>query len=223
MEASAAKTERKTTSAQTEAGNPTTARLAALRSQAKSDPKSAQEETWAWIEELGRSSDGDTLEELFSLGTAPSGLDGLTDGILVCTLTNPLVDTPVRLLTSMWMPWQGKSFDAGQAKGINRMTVSSQLPARLLWPLYGMKDAPDDGKLAFDFVTRVEPGKIEPKVDVLVIDYEPVTENPDLVIRQIRDELVELVPDTYLGRILFRLPRDRFANIGYFALRQPAG
>ena len=103
------------------------------------------------------------------------------------------------------------------------MTVSSQLPARLLWPLYGMKDAPDDGKLAFDFVTRVEPGKIDPKVDVLVIDYEPVSENPDLVIRQIRDELVELVPDTYLGRILFRLPRGRFSNIGYFALRQPAG
>jgi hypothetical protein len=223
MEASAAKAEAKATAPQAEAGNPTAARLAGLRKLAATDPVKAQEETWSWIEELGSKSDADVLEELFALGTAPSELDGPTDGILVCTLTNPLVDMPIRMLTGMWMPWQGKTFDDANASGINRMTVSSQLPARLLWPLYGMKDAPDDGKLAFDFVTRVEPGKIDPKVDVLVIDYEPVSENPDMVIRQIRDELIELVPDTYLGRILFRLPRGRFSNIGYFALRQPAG
>lgn len=51
------------------------------------------------------------------------------------------------------------------------------------------------------------------------------TRNPNFLIRQIRDELVELVPGTHLGRILFRLPgplTDRFTNIGYFALRQPA-
>ena len=58
---------------------------------------------------------------------------------------------------------------------------------------------------------------------VLKIDYEPVTTNPRLVIRQIRDELVELVPDTYLGRILFKVRGGRYANIGYFALRQHAG
>lgn len=207
----------------TRSAAPNAGRLAALRQAAESNGPQGQADTWAWIEELGAKSDGDALEELFSLGTAPSGLDGPTDGILVCTLTNALVDMPVRMLTSMWMPWRGKSFDAGQSTGINRMTVSSQLPARMLWPLYGMKDAPDDGKLAFDFVTRVEAGKIEPAVDVLVIDYEPVSDNPDLIIRQIRDELVELVPNTYLGRILFRLPRGKFTNIGYFALRQPAG
>jgi hypothetical protein len=223
MEASAAKAEAKADAPPAEAGSPNAPRLAGLRQKAATDPTGAQEETWSWIEELGSKSDGDILEELFALGTAPSALDGPTDGILVCTLTNPLVDMPVRMLTGMWMPWQGKTFDATEATGINRMTVSSQVPARLLWPLYGMKDAPDDGKLAFDFVTRVEPGKIDAKIDVLVIDYEPVSENPDLVIRQIRDELIELVPDTYLGRILFRLPRGRFSNIGYFALRQPVG
>jgi hypothetical protein len=205
------------------AAGPVTQRLAALRGRAESDPGRTQQETWAWIEELGERRDGAQLGALFALGIPPAGLDGATDGILVCTLTNPLVDMPVRMLTSTWMPWQGKSFDAGAGRGINRMTVSSQLPAKLLWPLYGMRDAPDDGRLAFDFVTRVEPGKVEPKVDVLVIDYEPLSDNPDLIIRQIRDELVQLVPDTYLGRILFRLPRDRFENIGYFALRQPAG
>jgi hypothetical protein len=198
-------------------------RLQDLRTLASTDPAQAQDQTWAWIEELGEARDGEALEQLFALGTAPEGLDGPTDGILVCTLTNPLVDMPVRMLTSAWMPWQGKTFDNAAAKGINRMTVSSQLPLKVLFPLYGMREAPDDGKLAFDFVTRVEAGAIEPAVDVLVIDYEPVNENPDLIIRQIRDELVQLVPDTYLGRILFKLPRGRLTNIGYFALKQPAG
>jgi hypothetical protein len=198
------------------------ARLGKLRALAAEQPGQAQAATWAWIEALGERRDGEQLEALFALGTPPDGLDGPTDGILVCTLTNPVVDLPVQLLTGMWMPWQGKAFDAAAGRGINRMTVSSQLPARLLFPLYGMKDAAG-GKLAFDFVTRVEPGKIDPRVDVLVIDYEPLEDNPDVIIRQIRDELVELVPNTYLGRILFRLSGDKYTNIGYFALRQPAG
>lgn len=198
-------------------------RLDGLRKRAETDPPDAQNETWAWIEQLGEERDGEQLEALFAGGTAPEGLDGPTDGILVCTLTNPLVDLPVRMLTSAWMPWQGKAFDAAAHKGVNRMTISSQLPLRMLFPLYGMRDTPEDGKLAFDFETRVEPGAIQPTVDVLVIDYEPVNDNPDLVIRQIRDELVELVPDTYLGRILFKLPGGKLSNIGYFALRQPTG
>jgi hypothetical protein len=198
-------------------------RLEGLRTQAGSDPAGAQEATWSWIEQLGEARDGEKLQELFALGTVPQALNGPTDGILVCTLTNPLVDLPVRMLTGAWMPWQGKTFDAAGAKGINRMTMSSQLPLKMLFPLYGMRDAPDDGRLAFDFVTRAEAGAIEPAVQVLVIDYEPVTENPDLVIRQIRDELVQLVPDTYLGRILFKLPGGRLTNIGYFALRQASG
>jgi hypothetical protein len=83
--------------------------------------------------------------------------------------------------------------------------------------------ADEGGKAAFDFLTRIERGMVEPAVDVLVIDYEPVSSNPKMLIRQIRDELVELVPDTYLGRILFKLGENRYSNIGYFALRQPAG
>ena len=204
-------------------GDPIAERLAALRAIATNDPARAQEDTWTWIEELGSRRDGDALAKLFALGTPPRGLDGPTDGILVTTLTNPLVDVPVRLLTSTWMPWQGKAFDAAAGRGVNRMTASSRLPAKVLWPTYGMREE-EGGHVAFDFVTAVEPGAIEPAIDVLKIDYAPVAENPDLVIRQIRDELVTLVPDTHLGRILFRVPRrGGYSNIGYFALRQPAG
>jgi len=55
----------------------------------------------------------------------------------------------------------------------------------------------------------------------MVIDYANVESNPRLVIRSIRDELVELVPGVYLGKILFNTGADRFSKIGYFALRTP--
>ena len=80
-------------------------------------------------------------------------------------------------------------------------------------------------RAAFDFETAIEPGKADPDVQVLKIDYGPVESNPGLVIRQIRDELVELVPDTYLGKILWRSGEgveESYSCIGYFALRQPA-
>jgi len=51
-----------------------------------------------------------------------------------------------------------------------------------------------------------------------VIDYAPVDKNPGLIIRSIRDELVEIVPGAHLGRILYRRG-DRYDNWGYFALR----
>ena len=104
------------------------------------------------------------------------------------------------------------------------MTSSSVLPLMLLWPLYGMRQTAD-GPTAFEFVSGPEPGKITPRIPVMKIEYKPVASNPNLIIRQIRDELVELVPGTHLGRVLFRLPAlrgERFTNVGYFALRQPA-
>jgi hypothetical protein len=198
------------------------ARLAELRRLSASKPGTAQRETWEWIRELGAARADDELRELFALGTPPRVLDGPTDGILVTTTIQPAVDRILRLVTGLWMPWQGKRFDAAAARGDNRLVGSARWPSKLLWPLYGTREAPD-GRTAFDFETAVEPGRVEPAVDVLKIDYAPVAENPRLLIRQIRDELVELVPDTYLGRILLRRGEDRYACIGYFALRQPAG
>ena len=54
---------------------------------------------------------------------------------------------------------------------------------------------------------------------MLVIDYYPVESNPRFIIRQIRDELVEIVPGANLGKILWRRDEDDHALIGYFALR----
>ena len=186
--------------------------------------REAADEAWQWIVELKEKAKSDSaaaeaeLNSIFKFGAPPTGLDGPTDGILVMTTTNPALDAAVRLLTNLWMPWQGKRFDSESRSGDNRMVSSAKLPSKLLWPLYKMKDAVD-GKLAFDFKTYNDAGKCDPDVQVMVIDYSDVGENPRLVIRSIRDELVEVVPGAYLGKVLFRLPQDRYEMIGFFALR----
>ena len=76
-----------------------------------------------------------------------------------------------------------------------------------------------DRLAAFDFETRVEPGKLDPGTDVLVIDYAPVHSNPRLVIKQVRDELVEVAPGAHLGKMLWHHGEDRYSLAAYFALR----
>lgn len=200
------------------------ARVADLRERAPGDPVAVRDETWQWFLDLKKRSGSDQkaadteLNELFRLGVPPTELDGPTDGILVTTTTNRLLDPAVRAITSLWMPWQGKRFDADAATGDNRMVSGASMPSKLLWPLYRMKDAVD-GKLAFDFKTYIEAGKADPDVQVMVIDYADVESNPGLLIKSIRDELVQIVPGAFLGKILYRLPDDRYEMVGYFALR----
>ena len=196
-----------------------------LRTSVREHPEGAADSTWAWIGDLSRRSKTDAagadadLNELFRRGNAPTDLHGPTEGMLVMTTTNPRFDAAVRAITALWMPWQGKRFDNQAATGDNRLTRSTGLVGKLLWPLYSMRDHAD-GKLAFDFKTYVDAGKADPDVDVMVIDYADIEENPDLVIRKIRDELVELVPGVYLGKIMYNTGSGYY-KLGYFALRTP--
>ena len=75
------------------------------------------------------------LDALFAAGSTPTTLDGATEGILVATTTNRVLDTAVKALTSVWMPWRGMRFDLETGSGDNRMTESSSLVGKLLWPL----------------------------------------------------------------------------------------
>jgi hypothetical protein len=210
--------------ATTEAQTPIAARLDDLREIAAEDAVGAQIATWAWVQELGKRRAVDALGELYRLGTPPRDLDGPTEGILVVPLIQGVVDRVITTVAGGWMPWLGKSFDSKAHRGYNRLAGSARWPAKLLWPRYGTSDD-GDARAAFEFETAIEPGKADPDVQVLKIDYGPVESNPGLVIRQIRDELVRLVPDTYLGKILWRSGEgadETFTEIGYFALRQPA-
>lgn len=203
------------------AGGPIAARLADLRQLATSDPAAAQRETWSWIQELGAAKAESELDQLFRLGTPPQGLDGPTEGILVTLTIQPAADLVLHGITRAWMPWQGKSFDAANSRGFNRLTPSTRWVAKLLWPTYSTREDPS-GRAAFDFETAVEPSRSDAPIEAMKIDYAPVETNPRLVIRSIRDELVELMPDTYLGKILWRSDSEPYPCIGYFALRQPA-
>lgn len=200
--------------------------VAAWRSRASSNPTEAAEAAWSRIlelQELGRTERKQAdalLNDLFRAGRPARGLDGPTDGILVLTTTTKLTDVALKALTSAWMPWEGKRFDAEAGTGDNRMTDDATVVGKVLWPLYSMKDSPA-GKVAFDFTTYVEPGVEDPDIEVMVIDYADIKDNPRLLIRSIRDELVELVPGAYLGKVLYRLPTKSYAKLGYFALRTP--
>jgi hypothetical protein len=182
--------------------------------------------SWEQILETGQAIQTDReaavgrLGKLFRIGTPPASLDGGTEGALVGFVLHPAFDRAVAALTSRWLPWAGKRFDAVAASGDNLLLPSARWPSKLLWPRYPMRNA-GDRLAAFDFETRVEPGALDPDVEVLVIDYAPVDSNPRLVIKQIRDELVEIAPGTYLGKMLWRhRDGERHTLLAYFALRQ---
>ena len=208
---------------------PVEQRLYDLRTLAKGDPGASQAETWQWFQDSGKriGSDRDAamaeLEELFNAGTPSEGIDGQTEGILVGFTMHSVPDRVLGLITGAWMPWAGKRFDAENAKGENLLARSARWPAKLLWPLYGTRDA-GDNLTAFDFTTRVEKGAVDPELDVLVIDYASVESNPRVIIKSIRDELVEVVPGTHLGKMLWRSgPYEdaSYSLLAFFALKTP--
>ncbi len=197
-----------------------------LRDSAGAHSGAAADATWAWIEDLGNRSKADParsdaeLNELFNLGTVPADLDGPTNGIAVMFTMQALADPVLRTVIGLAKPWKGKKFDRANAEGINRMTKSMSVVSKAIWPLYTMKDNAGE-KNAFEFKTFVEPSVENANVNVLVIDYKDVASNPSLIIRKIRDELVELVPGVYLGKIMYRLGSGNHTKLGYFALRTP--
>jgi hypothetical protein len=204
---------------------PVAERVKKLREQARGDAQGAREEAWNWIVELSQRAHSDRrgaldeLQALFLSGQPAEGISGQTEGILVTWTMHPLADKLVGRITDSWMPWLGKKFDPEQRSGINTLTNSARWPAKILWPFYAT-GAASLGRSAFDFNTYVEAGRLDPSVDVLVIDYGSVESNPRLLIRQIRDELVQIVPGANLGKMLVNVPRRRepFPAL-YFALK----
>jgi hypothetical protein len=209
------------------AADPTSERLAALRAQAASDPLAARDATWNWFREAGNriSSDRNTavgeLRTLFSAGSPSLGLDGHTEGMLVGWAMHPIFDRTMSTVTRAWLPWAGKRFNARAQTGDNLLFGNARWPSKVLWPRYALR-RDSDRFTAFDFQTRVEPGALDPDTNVLVIDYAPVNNNPALIIKQIRDELVEVVPGANLGKMLWRSGADNDPNhtlLAYFALK----
>jgi len=184
----------------------------------------ARREAWRQIRLAGRRAGRhrtealDTLGRMFRQGSAPlEPLDGPYDGILVTTTTWRLTDPAFRVLASAWMPWMGKRFHAGDQSGDNLLVPSARVPARLFWPRYRLEDTGDGRHVAFRFRTYTSPGTLDPDIDTLKIDYDS-PDNPGFLIRDILDELVEVAPGAYLGKVLLRR-RGGWRLVGYFALQ----
>jgi hypothetical protein len=201
-------------------------RVERLRELSASDPVAAQADAWAWFTEVGRrvtSGDRDEaveeLQELFESGRPSTGIDGPTEGMLVAFTTQPVLDKMIAAITAAWLPWAGKTFNTETGQGRNLLLRSARLPSRLPWPTYSMASE-GDYAAGFDFTTYVEPGALDPDVDVLVIDYASVEENPRVLIKSIRDELVEIVPGAHLGKMLWiHRGGERHSLLAYFALK----
>jgi hypothetical protein len=213
--ATTSKTPRKTTTSSI------AERVAALREIAEHDPLASQEFAWAWFEHLGKLVERDRavlddLDELFACGRPSRGIDGPTEGIALWFHINRVLDAFLNVMLAVHNPWIGKRFNAAQQTGDNLATTGGRWLLKLIWPSFRIHS--EDGRwVGGDFQTRVEAGAIEPRVDVLVIDYAPVETNPAYA-RRVRDELVEIVPGAHFGRALL-LEGDKYRNTTYFALR----
>jgi hypothetical protein len=160
------------------------------------------------------------LDELFRSGRPPEPQPrGFLPGeLLTMSVTRP-TDAFVRRLTALYMPWLGKSFDPDSQRGINVLRPSARSQMKVLWRSYEPRRNEDGNLEAFPFNTRIGPGRLDPQVDVLKIDYD-FDANPDFLIRHILDELVQIDDDLYLGKILYRW-RDAWHAIGFFSLSSP--
>jgi len=159
------------------------------------------------------------LDEIFRGGRAP---DPLPDGMLHGRMITPSVWAPLdalgRRVLRSWTPWLGKIFDASALTGVNVLTPAARVPMRTLWPTYvPVRESPDRIE-AFPFRNRIAPGELDPGVYVLKIDYD-IEANPQLIVRRVLDELVQVADDLYLGKVLFRR-EGQWALIGFFTLER---
>lgn len=205
--------------------------VAALQEIAESDPDLAGRQAWSQIRLAGirvsrrRSEALDSLDRIFRLATLPEpSPDGPYDGLVVTTTTFAATDPLFRVLLLLWMPWLGKRFDVKTTSGDNMMLPSARVPAKLVWPSYRFQDMGEGRYAAFRFRSYAGAGTLDRDREVLKIDYDS-DENPTFLIRDILDELVQVVPDVYLGKVLLRYGKSSRQSrrlVAYFALRPAA-
>lgn len=116
-------------------------------------------------------------------------------------------------------PWLGKSFDSQAQIGFNIFTPVGASILKIATPLYKKFGLNTDGNTrAYYFRTYTGKGKKDANTDVIKLDYDSA-ENPFLI-RIILDEIVEIAPQQYLGKIHVKFLPGFFVTVGYFGLRQ---
>jgi hypothetical protein len=159
------------------------------------------------------------LDSLFRAGKAPDPWpEGFLPGRLLTTSVWGPLDSGLLRAARHWMPWKGKTFDAEARAGVNRFdnTAANRAALKVLFPGYTPERVTAERIEAFPMRNRVEAGALDRDVEVFKIDYD-FEANPALI-RRILDELVQVSPGLYLGKVLFRF-LGRHRQIGFFSLR----
>jgi hypothetical protein len=160
----------------------------------------------------------DELDRCFAAGEPVERLHGDTEGRVLSTTLGYGIDRACMGLASLWMPWRGKTFDADANEGRNIFTTSFRVPLRLMWPGYRDERGSGPGRFTtFRFATWKGPGKLDPGIEVLKIDYDG-PDNPSFLIRDILDEVVRIGDGLYLGQALLTW-RGRFRRAAWFQLQ----
>jgi hypothetical protein len=158
------------------------------------------------------------MDALFAAGVAPTpSPSGFQQGRLLGTVTWAPWDAVVARIAQLWMPWLGKTFSPTTGTGMNRFTatIATRSWLRALFPRHTPESITPDRLEAFPFRTCIAPGAVDSGVRVLKIDYD-FEANPALI-RHILDEVVQIAPGRYLGKVLFR-SGGRYSRIGFFSL-----
>lgn len=164
------------------------------------------------------------LADIFRHGRAPEpALDGRYRGEMLVVDIAPGLTRAVEALVHRADPWLGKVFDAPGARGQNIISPSAQPGARLIWPFYDGYEREAATTVAFPFQTSIGPGLRDRDRQVLRLDYN-VEANPRLTVsvRRIRDEVVQVDEDLYLGKWYVHWYWGTWSLVAYFALR-PGG
>ena len=159
------------------------------------------------------------LNEIFREGSPPNlPLNGGYTGELVALNVATGLNQFIEMITSRWMPWKGKIFDAAHASGDNIFTRDSLFLAHIWWPLYsGYKEESAERYRAFTFRTHLAPGLTDPDRQVLKLDYN-LEGNPSFTVRRVLDELVQIEPALYLGKAHLRWWWGKWQMVAYFSL-----
>lgn len=116
-------------------------------------------------------------------------------------------------------PWLGKQFDRQASVGFNIFTPLGARILKIASPLYQKFSVNEEGNTrAYYFKTYIGKGKKDVNTDVFKLDYD-MPENP-FWIRAILDEVVEIAPREYLGKIHVKILPGFYVSIGYFGLRE---
>lgn len=184
-------------------------RVAGLRALAQTDLQAAQDSTLGWFARLTKDFDKPEtrteIEELFTHGTVPDPVGpsrghiigwGEWDGIdpvgrVLFTVVKAVCD---RFDSARF--WLGKKYNA-QGNSTNQFTALMAIPGRLAFP--GLLRKTGRVYEGLDMTTYAEGAVSSPGTTALILDFSSIESNPKLG-RNIRDEVVQIVPGVHLAR-----------------------